>query len=177
MFAVFLTACVPGYGRSMYLAEKESRHSARGISGPAAFLIRVFAKHTRVCLPFVNSQYCGSSIVETWRCRIGFGATGMPRRGVTQRSEVRTYTSGQKAPRRVRQRRCLCTPEGLSRPFTHDKGASCPLTPANPTRIGCALRGALLPQDPQRQGSRAPTPTASASPLDQDERYRRSTAG
>ena len=110
----------------------------------------------------------------------------MPQRGVTQQSEVRTYTSGQRAARRVRQRRCLCTLEGLSRPFTHDDGRACPSTLPNPARIGCppepsrpgpGLRRALPLRDLPRQEFRFPAPTASASPLDQDERCRRSIYG
>lgn len=98
----------------------------------------------------------------------------MPGSGGHLRQQERTYTLAQRTGQRVRQRRCLCTLPGLSRPWTHDKAAPGPLTPANPTRIGCAIRGALLPRHPQRQGFRNPTPTASVSPLDQDERLRRS---
>jgi hypothetical protein len=97
----------------------------------------------------------------------------MPRYLGHERSEVRTYTFLRNV---VRQRLRLCTPAGLSRPRTHDKGRR-PLTLPNPARIGCALRslapetqrqGALLPRHSQRQGFRAPAPTASVSPLDQD---------
>ena len=67
---------------------------------------------------------------------------------------------------------------GLSRPCTHDDGRACPSTQPNPARIGYApgpsrpgpaLKGALLPRAPQRQGFRAPTPTASVSTLDPDD--------
>lgn len=99
------------------------------------------------------------------------------------RREVRTYTSlrdvcGKGAASAHRH--------GLSRPCTHDDGRACPSTQPNPARFGYApgpsrpgpgLKGALLLRDLQRQGLRAPTPTASVSPLDEDERFRRSITG
>jgi hypothetical protein len=108
----------------------------------------------------------------------------MPPDAGHEHSEVRTYTSQE---RRVRQRLCLWTPAGLSRPCTHDDGCACPSTQPNPARIGCApgpsrpgpgLGRALPLRDLPRRGFRAPTPAASVSPLDQDDRFRRSiTAG
>jgi hypothetical protein len=89
--------------------------------------------------------------------------------------EVRTYTFLRNV---VRQRLCLCTLAGLSRPCTHDKERACSLTLPNRAPVGCApgpcrpgpaLRGALLPRAPQRQGFRAPTLTASVSTLDPDD--------
>ena len=100
----------------------------------------------------------------------------MPRNPGHDRREVRTYTFLRNV---VRQRLCLCTPAGLSRPCTHDKERACSLTMPNRAPVGCApgpcrpgpaLRGALLPRAPQRQGFRAPTPTASVSTLDPDDR-------
>ena len=65
-----------------------------------------------------------------------------------------------------------------SRPCTYDKERACSLTMPNRAPVGCApgpcrpgpaLKGALLPRAPQRQGFRAPTPTASVSTLDPDD--------
>ncbi len=100
--------------------------------------------------------------------------TAMLRKLRHEPGEVRTYTFLRNV---VRQRLCLCTPAGLSRPCTYDDGRACPSTQPNPARVGCApepcrpgpaLKGALLPRAPQRQGFRAPTPTANVSPLDPD---------
>ena len=63
-------------------------------------------------------------------------------------------------------------------PLHHDDGPACPSTQPNRAPVGCApgpcrpgpaLKGALLPRAPQRQGFRAPTPTASVSTLDPDD--------
>ena len=75
---------------------------------------------------------------------------------------------------------------GAFAPLHHDDGRPCPSTQANrapvgyapgPSRPGPGLRRALPLRDLPRQGLRAPTPTASVSPLDQDERFRRSITG
>jgi hypothetical protein len=92
-----------------------------------------------------------------------------------EQGEVRTYTFLRNV---VRQRLRLCTPAGLSRPCTYDKERACSVTMPNRAPVGCApgpcrpgpaLKGALLPRAPQRQGFRAPTPTASVSTLDPDD--------
>ena len=92
----------------------------------------------------------------------------MPRQRGPERQRRRTYALLAQC---VRQRPCLCTPAGLPRPCTHSTGRPCPVTQANPARIGCASgpfrpaprhRGALLLRDLQRQGFRPPTPTAPA---------------
>jgi hypothetical protein len=94
-----------------------------------------------------------------------------------KRSEVRTYTLPMAtcAPKALP----LDSVGGFRAPSTHDKGCA-PLTQPNPARIGYApgpcrpgpaLKGALLPRAPLRQGFRAPTPTTSVSPLDQDEQF------
>jgi hypothetical protein len=104
----------------------------------------------------------------------------MPPKLGHERSEVRTYTlpaamCAPKAPP-------LDTVRGFRAPSTHDKGCA-PLTQPNRPPVGCApgislpgpgLRRALPLRDLPRQGFRAPAPTASVSPLDQDERFRRS---
>ena len=101
--------------------------------------------------------------------------TAMLRNPCPEQGEGRTYTFLRNV---VRQRLCLCTPAGLSRPCTDDDGRACPSTQPNPARVGYApgpcrpgpaLKGALLPRAPQRQGFRAPTPTASVSTLDPDD--------
>ena len=97
--------------------------------------------------------------------------------------EVRTYTlpgatCAAKAPP-------LHTVGGFRAPSTHDKGCA-PLTQPNRAPVGCApgpsrpgpgLGRALPLRDLPRRGFRAPAPTASVSPLDQDERFRRSITG
>ena len=69
---------------------------------------------------------------------------------------------------------------GLSRPCTHDEERACSSTMPNRAPVGCApgpsrpgpgLRRALPLRDLPRQGFRAPTPTASVSTLDPDERF------
>jgi len=139
-------------------------------------------RSTRLCLPFGEDQPSSGMIVTKWRCRISHGRATMPRREGHDRREVRTYTLPE----------ATCAPKappldsvgGFRAPSTHDMGPR-PLTLPNPARIGCALRslapetqrqGALLPRHSQRQGFRAPTPTASVFPLEQDERLRRSLA-
>jgi hypothetical protein len=98
-------------------------------------------------------------------------------------SEVRTYTLpvATCAPKALP----LDSVRGFRAPSTHDKGCA-PLTQPNPARIGYApgpsrpgpgLGRALPLRDLPRQGFRAPTPTASLSPLDQDERFCRSITG
>jgi len=107
----------------------------------------------------------------------------MPPKLGHERSEVRTYTLPA----------VMCAPkalpldsDGAFAPLHHDDGRACPSTQPNPARIGCApgislpgpgLRRALPLRDLPRQGFRAPAPTASVSPLDRDERFRRSITG
>lgn len=97
-----------------------------------------------------------------------------------KRSEVRTYTLPA----------ATCAPKappldsgGAFAPLHHDDGRACPSTQPNrapvgyapgPSRPGPGLGRALPLRDLPRQGFRAPTPTASVSPLDRDERFRRS---
>ena len=92
----------------------------------------------------------------------------MPRKRVPERQRRRTYALLAQC---VRQRRCLCTPAGLPRPCTHSTGRPCPVTQANPARIGCEpgpfrpgpRPGRALPLlNLPRQGFRPPTPTAPA---------------
>ena len=165
---------------------EESRHFARDICGPVAFLIGRFCEHTRLCLPFLKSQRCESSIVETWVPESGFGATGMLRRGVTSEAKCALIRRAKGRPDVCGKGAASAHWHGLSRPCTHDEGSACPSTLPNRPPVGCAPgpsrpgpgpMGALLPRNPQRQDFRVPTPTASVSPLDQDERCRRSIYG
>jgi hypothetical protein len=107
----------------------------------------------------------------------------MPQDRGHEARQVRTYTlpvatCAAKAPP-------LHTVGGFRAPSTHDKGRA-PLTRPNPARVGCApgpsrpgpgLGRALPLRDLPRRGFRAPAPTASVSPLDHDERFRRSITG
>jgi hypothetical protein len=174
MFDICLTARIPRYDAD----EK----SAPGTSVPLRGGYRAEGV-TWVCAAFAERQRSVGMIVATGRGRISLEHSTMPGDRGHKRSEVRTDTS---LARRVRQRRCLCTPQGLSRPLTTTRRRACPSTLPNPARIGCApgpsrpgpgLMGALLPRDPQRHGLRAPTPRASVSTLDQDERFRCSITG
>lgn len=100
--------------------------------------------------------------------------TSMLRNPRHERSEVRSYTLPM----------ATCAPKAP--PLDSVRGFRAPSTLPNPARVGCApgpcrprpaLKGALLPRAPQRQGLRAPTPTPSVPPLDQSARPWRSYTG
>jgi len=90
--------------------------------------------------------------------------------------EVRTYTL---QGRRVRQRRCLCTLARGIDPLHRRQGACLPLDPAQPCAVWIRAMGVPprpAPKEPcssgrQRQGFRAPPPTPTASPVDQEGRF------